>query len=310
VRGGISVARGSRVDALVSSHAGGNGAGTTRRREIVSHYAHEMTDHLVVFATIACLIAVLYPGARMLTRRRASASSRVWTAVACALLAVSLTAVGVYQLSKSRTMQIAGSLVHHVDTRQKMVAVTFDDGPTPGNTERVLDILHSRGASATFYLTGVECRSHPELVRRIAEEGHEIGNHTFSHKRLVLLPDSRIAEEIESTDAAIRAAGYRGPITFRPPGCKRLVAAPLYLARTGRTTVTWDLEPDSIPSVESSPGAIIDDVMGQVRPGDIIELHVMYPSREPTIRALPELLRRLSHAGYRMVTVSELMGSR
>ena len=107
-----------------------------------------------------------------------------------------------------------------------------------------------------------------------------------------------------------RAAGYETTTTFRPPGCKKLLTAPLYLAGNDRTTVTWDLEPDSIEGIAANADAMTSYVVDGVRPGSIVLMHVMYASREPSREALPQIIERLSDAGYRFVSVSELLALR
>ena len=218
--------------------------------------------------------------------------------------------VGTYCVTKSRSFQIAGTLVQRVETDRKIIALTFDDGPTPGYTEEVLATLRAHDASATFYLTGRECEANPGMLRAIIGSGNELGNHTYSHGRLYFVSAATVADEVERTDAVFRSAGYAGPITFRPPGCKRLLTTPLYLARNDRTTVVWDLEPDSIADIASDPEALADHVVENARPGSIVLMHVMYGSREPTRKALPAILERLSAKGYRFVTVSDLLASR
>ena len=197
-----------------------------------------------------------------------------------------------------------------VDTAERVVALTFDDRPTPEHTDEVLDVLAAHDARATFYLTGGESDDDPHGLRAIVAAGHELGNHTWSHRRLAFVSGATVADEIERTDAVFRAAGYVGPITFRPPGCKRLLTAPLYLASHDRTTVIWDLEPDSIPEVAADADAIVTYVIERVRPGSIVLLHLMYDSRAPSREALPRILERLAAGGYRFVTVSELLALR
>jgi len=99
-------------------------------------------------------------------------------------------------------------------------------------------------------------------------------------------------------------------VTFRPPGCKRLLTTPLYLARTGRTTLTWDLEPDSIASIADDPDAMVKYVVEGARPGSIVLMHIMYDSRAASRKALPRILQQLTAEGYRFVTVSDLLRSR
>jgi peptidoglycan/xylan/chitin deacetylase (PgdA/CDA1 family) len=144
-------------------------------------------------------------------------------------------------------------------------------------------------------------------LRRLVSAGHEIGNHTYTHPRLVGVSVERVAAEVERADAVIRAAGCEGSILFRPPYCKKLLSAPYYLWRHGRTTVTWDLEPDSMGSIAGDPRAMTRYVTANVRPGSIILLHPWSKQGDASRRALPLILKALAAQGYRFVTVSELL---
>ncbi|WP_040792841.1 polysaccharide deacetylase family protein [Nocardia paucivorans] len=223
---------------------------------------------------------------------------------ALGLVTVLALLVGGYQLMNSRTFQLAGRLVNRVETTEKVVALTLDDGPSDRAPE-VLDILAAAGVPATFYLNGRDLAARPELGAAIAAAGHEIGNHTYSHRRMVLVTPDTVADEVERTDAEIRKTGYQGPITFRPPYGKKLWALPRYLAEHDRTTVTWDVEPNS-------EGASVDDIVAaaveQVRPGSIILLHAMYADGAVSREAIPRIVAALRADGYRFVTVSELLG--
>lgn len=221
------------------------------------------------------------------------------------LLVVVVTAVASgYRLSNSRSFQLAGTLVDRVETSEKVVALTLDDGPT-AETPEILRILAAARVPATFYLTGRELTEAPEQAVSIAAAGHEIGNHSYSHRRMVLMSPATVADEVEHTDTAIRATGYQGPITFRPPYGKKLWALPHYLATHGRTTVTWDVEPDSATTADAD--TIVSQTVDAVRPGSIILLHVMYPSRAASRAAIPRIVDELRSDGYRFVTVSDLL---
>ena len=222
------------------------------------------------------------------------------------ILAIALAALaGVFAYSKSRTHQLFGTIVDRVDTDRRVVALTFDDGPTPYAADEILaDLGNTR---ATFFLTGFGMVTAPGVAQRLVAAGHELGNHTFHHDRLVLKSQRTIAEEIESVDALIRKAGWRGPILFRAPFCKKLVGLPWYLARHDRVDVTWDLEPDSDPQLDNRTERIVDDVLTHARPGSIILLHPWYHGREPTRAAIAPIIAGLRERGYDFVTVSELM---
>ncbi len=218
-------------------------------------------------------------------------------------IAVAVLAGG-YWVSNSRSFTLAGHLVHRVDTSAKVVALTFDDGPT-SHTAEVLRMLGDAGVRATFYLTGAELTAAPQFGTAIADAGHEIGNHSYSHRRMVLTSPATVADEIERTDTAIRATGYQGPITFRPPYGKKLWTLPHYLSTHDRTMVTWDVEPDSATMADAD--AIVAETVSKARPGSIILVHAMYDSRAASRTAVPRIIGELRSAGYRFVTVSELL---
>ena len=224
------------------------------------------------------------------------------------ILAIAIAALyGTYRYSKSTTHQLFGTIVDRVDTDRKVVALTFDDGPTPYAADEILAGLGT--TRATFFLTGFGMIEAPAVGPRLVAAGHEIGNHSFHHNRMVLKSQRTIAEEIESVDALIRKAGWRGPILFRAPFNKKLVGLPWYLARHDRIDVTWDVEPDSAdPGVDAN--SIVEDVLTHARPGSIILLHPWYHGREPTREAIAPIIAGLRARGYDFVTVSELLALR
>ena len=226
------------------------------------------------------------------------------------LLAGLLIAWLTWRLSNAWTFQLFGGLVSRVETAEPIVALTFDDGPSDRRTEEILAILREHGARATFFVTGRALARKPETGRRIVEEGHELGNHSFSHKRMVLKPLSFIHGEIERTDEQIRAVGYDGPIHFRSPGGKKLVALPYYLWRTGRLNIFWDVAPEGYEGAVGDAELIAERVLAETRPGSIILLHVMAEGRAPSRQALPAIIQGLQQRGYRFVTVSELLAAR
>ena len=218
-------------------------------------------------------------------------------------------AYGTLQLSRCPTYQVFGTIVPRVDTQQKIVALTFDDGPTP-HVREILQTLASRHAHATFFLIGAQMAEDPADAKAIVEAGQQVGNHSWSHARMAFKTQSFIANEIERTDRAIRAAGYRGDIQFRPPFGKKLVGLPWYLAQHHRYAITWDVDPMSDREVDRSTGRIVDFVVSRVRPGSIVLLHPMYEGREPTRAAIGPIVDRLQARGYRFVTVNELLAAR
>lgn len=223
------------------------------------------------------------------------------------VIVITVLLSGIWQLSKMRDFQLLGNLVERVGCSDKVVALTFDDGPTPQYTDTVLDILARHGIKATFFVTGSEVEKNLAEASRIAAVGHELGNHSYSHARMIFKLPATVKDEIEKTDAAIRNAGYNGQIHFRPPYGKKLLILPWYLQKAGKATIMWDIEPETFPEVAASAEKISDHVMQRVRPGSIILLHVMYASREESRKALELVIPRLKKEGFAFATVSELI---
>ncbi|NND66140.1 MAG: polysaccharide deacetylase family protein [Halioglobus sp.] len=224
------------------------------------------------------------------------------------ILALLVVTVGVlWLLSRSPDYQLFGELVSSVETNEKLVALTFDDGPSRDNTPRILTVLEAYNVKATFYLVGEAISYHPDEARAIAAAGHEIGNHSYTHSRMLFKPVSFMAAEVEQTSALIRNLGYTGDIHFRPPYGKKLFVLPFYLWREGIKTISWSVAPESNLPAGAGSEAIAAYVLEHTEPGDIVLLHVMFRSREKSLAAVPLVIEGLRERGYQFVTVSELL---
>lgn len=215
------------------------------------------------------------------------------------------TAAILFQISKSRTFQFFGEIIPRVETSQKAAALTFDDGPTKKHTDEILQILRDENVKATFYVMGAEIKENPGELEKIIADGHEIGNHTYHHERMILVSPSFVKSEIERTDELIRQAGWAREITFRPPFGKKLFTLPYYLSQNGRKSITWDVEPETF--VEKSDD-IIKYTLENTKNGSIILLHVMYDSRRESMISVKPIIENLRANGFKFVTVSELLG--
>ena len=231
-----------------------------------------------------------------------------WLALPATLLTGWVVLVGIDRaLVRSNTVQLFGEIVSRVETTRPLVALTFDDGPTPDVLDEILEMLARRAVRATFFVNGSRLAAHPETGQRLVAAGHELGNHSWSHERMVLKSARFIRREVEETDALIRSAGHSGEIFFRPPYGHKFVMLPWYLWRTGRTTVIWDIEPDSYPDVASSASSIVTHVGERVGPGSIILLHIWFPANRTSLDAVPDLIDEVEKQGFRFVTLSELL---
>lgn len=213
----------------------------------------------------------------------------------------------IWSISRLTSYQIFGELVSRVDTDQKIVALTFDDGPTVSNTEKILAVLKQHNVKATFFLVGQDIAANPLQAKQIAADGHEIGNHSYSHSRMVFKSQEFIAREIDQTNKLIKKAGYQGPVYFRPPYGKKFLSLPYYLNKTKLKTITWDVAPENDLAPGASSIEIASTILNAVKPGSIVLLHVMFQSRQNSLKAVPLVINGLKAQGYRFVTVSELL---
>lgn len=181
----------------------------------------------------------------------------------------------------------------------RYVALTFDDGPKAGTTDLLLDGLRVRGASATFFLLGEQALISPDLVRRIADEGHQVGNHTWSHARLEEATIAETLEEIEKTEVLLGEIlggedyWLRPPYGQLAPGAESQIRVPM---------VKWSVDPRDWESRDSDK--IVQAVLSSVRPNSIILLHDIYPA---SVEAALRVVDALQEEGYWFVTVEELL---
>lgn len=226
-----------------------------------------------------------------------------------ALIALLISAYTLFLYSKSRNSQFFGAILSSVKTNDKLVALTFDDGPNSLYTDSILAILDSADIKATFYLVGKEIGSHPEELRKIISHGHEIGNHSYSHTRMILKSYGFIEDEIEHTNSLIRKSGYSAEITFRPPYGKKLFLLPYILMRKKIRTIMWNIEPDSIDSLASDAGRMTKYVEQTIEPGSILLMHVWPETRTHSRAALLPIIQALKEKQYKFVTVSQLLSA-
>jgi peptidoglycan/xylan/chitin deacetylase (PgdA/CDA1 family) len=180
------------------------------------------------------------------------------------------------------------------------LALTFDDGPNAEVTPRVLDILARHNAKATFFLIGLHVPGNEALVRRMHSEGHEIGNHTWSHTKIADISPQELEDDIARAQDVITAAGVPTPKLFRPPYG---MFNSMIRSHVPMTVIAWNIDPEDWKA--RKPQKIIDHVVANAKPGAIVDLHDIYPV---TADALEPLLTALEQ-NYRLVTVGDLLGT-
>lgn len=187
--------------------------------------------------------------------------------------------------------------------RRPWIALTFDDGPHPVYTQRLLDTLQAEGVPATFFVVGKMAVRHPYLIQNIARLGHEVANHTFSHPRLPQKTAEEVVNELAQTRSVIQQLTGQDTLLYRPPGgdySRRTVKA---ASQAGYHMILWtvltkDVNGASIPMMKAR-------IEKQAADGGIILMHSGIPN---TIEMLPDVIRSLRAKGYQFVTVSQLLG--
>jgi peptidoglycan-N-acetylglucosamine deacetylase len=193
---------------------------------------------------------------------------------------------------------------------EKRVALTFDDGPHPAHTPQLLDGLRQRGVKATFFLVGQRAERHPDVARRIVDEGHEVGNHGLAHLPLPFLTPGALTREVEGGGIAIARATGTHPRFFRPP-MGWITPRALRLVRgLGYEPVLGDVYARDV----ACPGTelIVRHVLARTRPGSIVILHDgasgTRADRSQSLEAAERIADALLEQGYRLVTLSGLVG--
>ncbi len=221
---------------------------------------------------------------------------------------VSNTPVLIATSTASTTSSIASST-------DKLVALTFDDGPYGTSTAAILSILESEHAKATFFLIGRNAVKYPDLVRRIYNDGDDIGNHSYGHLRTFANETKKeFAHDVDAAEAAISNAlgDTVHPTLYRPPYGSVSEDMKQVLAKKGYTVVMWNIDTDDWDAERVTTGMIIDGILSNVTPNSIVLLHdgrdthIDYP-RTNTVNAIKPLIEGLRAKGYRLVTITELL---
>ena len=196
------------------------------------------------------------------------------------------------------------SRVSSVGPGGRRVALTFDDGPRIGS-ERLLELLREKQVKATFFVVGKQAEAHPDLLRMMADDGHDIQNHTYGHRALDLVPEAEILQEIFRTCAVVRSLTGRSPGLLRPPGGREGKKLPEVLRRFGMSSVFWTV--NCVGAEGTTREQLVSRALSSVEPGAII---LMHNYEAVTLLALPEIIDRLRAGGYEFVTVSEALSGR
>jgi len=250
-----------------------------------------------------------FPNIRIKTAKSAFDMSKTFAArFATALVIIA----GFFWITENTENRMFGSVFAHGEQNKRLVALTFDDGPSTYTTQ-VLDTLDKYNVKATFFMIGANVEKYPDIARRIAADGHVIGNHTFTHPLLAPIETPELLhQEVNKTSTAIQRATGVWPQYFRPPHGWRSPWMMQTLKNENYTVVMWTVSPDDWQHISAE--TIEEKVVSKTHGGTIILLHdglelKADAERSQTVKALPSIIASLRARGYTFVTVPELIAS-
>lgn len=200
-----------------------------------------------------------------------------------------------------------GKAIWDIPTNKPLIALTFDDGPHPIYTKEIMDLLNRHGAKATFFVTGSQVNKLPDIVKQLADDGHEIGNHTYHHIYSHTVSKEILREEIKKTEQKIVEITGVYPHLFRPVGGYYDDLLIETAAEEDYQVIMWSWHQDSMDWANPGVGHIIRNVLPRAQSGDIILFHDAGGKRVQTIQALEVIVPKLIEEGYELVTVSDLI---
>ena len=207
-------------------------------------------------------------------------------------------------------MRFCPQIVFGIKTEEKVVALTFDDGPHPIFTIELLKLLAEFNVKATFFVSGKNIEQHKDLVKQIVDNGHELGNHAYSHRNMIFKTTSFIRNEIVKTDDLIKSCGADVPNIVRPPFGRFLLSALYVFCKLKKKVILWNIPTKDYKA--KHPKLIVRKVYRKLKPGGIIVMHDAGKDnskvdRSVSLQAVRSLLSELPQKGFRFVTISELL---
>lgn len=229
-----------------------------------------------------------------------------------AALFLAVLAAALFTIFFDQAVLVRKGTVYHVDGHEKLIALTFDDGPSDIWTPKILDELRKAGVKATFFMIGEHAEKYPLVARRVAQDGHEIGNHTYDHGALLYYTKDELKETIKKAEAIIKKATGVTAKYFRPPKAWLSKREKKKIKEMGYEIILWSL--NSKDWVNFDDKYIIRYILSNIRSGDIILFHDSGGffakeggNRWETVLAVPRLIEKLKERGYKFVTITELL---
>jgi len=222
--------------------------------------------------------------------------------------------IAIFTIFFDQAVIVRRDTFYHEPTSDKVVALTFDDGPSPEWTPKILDALKVAGVKATFFMLGEHVERYPDIAKRVAKEGHEIGNHTYDHHVLVYYKMEELEKEIKDAERIIKNVTGQTTKYFRPPKAWLTPEEKVKIKAMGYKIILWSL--NSKDWVTFDDKYVIKYILRNIRPGDIILFHdsggvfsTEGGDRSETVKVVPRLIEKLRGKGYKFVTISGLLNS-
>lgn len=237
---------------------------------------------------------------------------KIWMLPILLFISFCSTKTPAYAFTDSReAYEKTGHVIWEVNTRKKMVAITFDDGPHPIFTPQILDILAKYNAKATFFVAGNKVKRFPDILKRQVKEGHEIANHTYNHIYDRNITAAKLTAELDQTDKIIKLfTGYK-PTLYRPVGGLYNDLIINSAIKNGKLVILWSWHQDPQDWKSPAAGQISRHITKGVRPGNIILFHDWtgseFSQTSQTVKALENIMEYLYKNDYECVTVSEML---
>jgi len=239
--------------------------------------------------------------------RRATLKKNLIIVISVCFLFMSLFFIrNTYALDKGREYyEKTGNVVWEIQTTEKVVALTFDDGPHPEYTEQILNLMDQYGAKGTFFLVGEQAEKNPQIVLRMYEDGHEIANHTYTHPFTKSVPN--ILKEMDQTNEILYSITGYSPKLFRPVEGHYTDELINEVVKKGYKMVMWSWHQDTEDWRDPGVNHIVRKVLNGIGGGNIVLFHDGGSDRTQTVKAIEIILSELQKQGYRFITVSEML---
>lgn len=222
--------------------------------------------------------------------------------VSIGLIIILIVGIATFQYSRSWQNAFFINPVYKIMTDEKIVALTFDDGPSETRTPVLLDLLSKYNVKATFFMLGENIEKYPDIAQAVYDQGHLIGNHSFNHPRLIFKSPSFIREQITKTDLLIKSLGQKKVQYFRPPYSSKYIILPLIIRSLNKKLVTGTYDPPSEYISPYNAKNVANEVIKNTNPGSIIYLHDGKDTdQEEFVKSVELIIIDLKGKGYKFV---------